>query len=453
MRKLRLLDNHISPSNARAPIIIGVVMLLAGCEGDVGPAGPQGETGVISVLDFIPKGLDTVTHDCTSYIQEALDSGQDIYFPPKTFLTAGPLLLRTSGQALFGEGRITTTATRCILTTVPLYEVSIRGLTLQNLGAANGGSNTATGIRSDASSEGSAGFGRSDFLDLTLIGFGIGFSLDGVRGDDFGDPVLGPDGRNRILGCVVRNTLANVRIGSGGGHGIYMRGGYFQIAENRIENMQGGMLLGESYGVVANNMIINAFDDNGIYVSGGTSVSITSNYIENTKADGIALSSCQRVSALGNTIINAGNGCFRVSDCKRIAIVGNNCRGIVTNTFIRGTASGSDAGGNEIIIAQNVFQGPTTQTANPVVFVPATTANRAISITNNVFYDLDTLPLGSPSQGPYAIINIMDSLQGEPPIACVVRDNLFSAIQHVPGEPNAFIRGASDVSGNAYIYK
>jgi hypothetical protein len=428
-------------------------VVFQACEGDMGPAGPPGRTGVLSVLNFIPSGLDTEHKDCAPYVQSALDTGEDVYFPPKKYLTRSPLVLRTSGQIIFGEGRIITTAPRCFLATRALTDVTLRGLTLENLGSSNGGSDTATGVRSDSPGGGTAGFARSDFQDLTLIGFGIGFSLDGVAVDDYEEgQLLGPDGRNRILNCEIRNTLAKERIGSAGGHGIYMRGGYFQISQNRIENMQGGMLLGESYGVVSNNIVINAWDDNGIYISGGTSVSLVGNFIENTKADGIALSSCQRISAIGNTIINAGNGSIRVSDCKRITIVGNNCRGVVTNTFIRGVASASDAGGSEIVISQNIFQGPLTETTNPIVFAPATTPHRAISITNNAFYQINTLALGAISQGPYAIIFLKNSLGGEPPISCMVRDNTFSEVTHVPDEPGAFIRGA-DESGNIFIYK
>jgi parallel beta-helix repeat protein len=424
---------------------------LNGCKGETGPAGPQGQPGdedVCSILDFIPDNVTTETTDCTAYIQDAINSGKDIFFPSGTYRTTSPLSLATRGQTLWGQGKIVTSASRAFVTNVALYDVSIRGLTLTNLGESAGGNNSAIGIYSEPN--GIAGFERSAFSELKLIGFGIGFSISGIADDSL---LYGPDGRNLISQCEVRSTLARSRIGSGGGHGIYLRGGYFQVVSNRVDSMQGG-ILAPTYGVVANNLILNAWDDNGIYVAGGVSVSVSGNYIENTKADGIAVSSAQRISVVGNTIINAGSGSIRVQSSDRITITGNTCRAAgASNHFIRGYADGTHDGCHEILISDNIFQGPTSQQSNPVVFVPGTSPHRGIIIADNIFYDLDTAPLSSQSFGPYAIINIRNSLDGSIPESCIVRGNLFSNVVQVPGCPEAYIRGASEVGDNLFIYR
>jgi len=240
------------------------------------------------------------------------------------------LQLKTNGQQIFGEGRINTIGDKVFIIKNGLSDISIRGLTLENLGEDNGGNDKANAVFSTTTQ--GVGLEKSEIKDLKLIGFGIAISLSGIGDDEFENEFFGPSGRNKIEGCEIINTLAEERIGSGGGHAIYVRGGYFQVISNRIENMQGG-ILAPTYGIVSNNIILNAWDDNGIYCVGSVSVSVTGNYIENTKADGIALNKSQRVSVVGNTIINAGNGSIRIQASKNCTITGNNIRGTVTNHF------------------------------------------------------------------------------------------------------------------------
>lgn len=58
----------------------------------------------VSVLDFIPDGVDPAVDDCRVYIQAALDASYAVYFPSGVYTIGGSgLVVNKNGQRLFGD--------------------------------------------------------------------------------------------------------------------------------------------------------------------------------------------------------------------------------------------------------------------------------------------------------------------------------------------------------------
>jgi parallel beta-helix repeat protein len=391
----------------------------------------------VSLQDFGAVG-DGVTDD-TAAIQAAINAcaNSSLYVVGGgTYLHTGLNLI--APISIIGDGRTTlkTTGTRCFeLTGSTIDGLILDNLLLENAGTAGGGSDLAAGIFGT-----SCTITNSRITNNDLNGFGVGISLSGganpiTYNDAYGGTYTtqGKDGRNIVAFNRIYDTLAPTRIGTGGGSSIFTQdSGYWEIIGNRCENMQGG-ILSPTYGVVSNNVIINIFDDNGIYSSGSVNVAITGNYIEKTFGDGVALNDTQFCTISGNVISAPGNSGIRLQEGNDIQITGNLIRGGAnTGAYMRGFIdAGSPNAPYNISIVGNTFTGGTSNVTNPFAFgsVPIGTPYKNWKFAENKVDLVNTSSLTSLFFGPYRIIQF-GSIGTASNV--IVANNLFTDVTECP---------------------
>lgn len=334
-----------------------------------------------------------------------------------------PIIPKNGMRVIGAGGTLTTSASRLFEVSgqTNLKHIILRNIKAVNAGALGGGTDYATFFYVDV--DGST-ITESIFEGNDIKGFAFGFSITGgTSTKEFTGAnksiysTVGKDGRNIISNNYIHDTVAQTRIGSGGGQAIFCRSGYFLIKGNRIENMQGG-ILSPQFTVVANNIIINMWDDNGIYGAGSKSVSIIGNYIENTKADGIAINRGENATISGNTIVNAGNAGIRLQSSSDVTISGNNIINPKSH-FIRFYEKENPI--ENIIVEGNNFTGEVL--GNPI-YVHENCKN--VSILNNHFKNIDTTNLSSLFFGPYALIKAQ---QGA---TVYIQGNRFLNVKDIP---------------------
>jgi len=363
----------------------------------------------IDVSKFIPKNFDIANKDCSKYIQNAIDTGKDIKFDNKNYLIEKPIKLVNKGQSLYGLAKLFSKSKIVFLLEGNLTNINIKDLTLVNIGSKNGGYDNA--IAFYVNKKNFSSINNSIFLNLNIIGFGIGINLQGNN-----------DSINTVQNCFIHDTLAKKRIGSGGGHGIYAKKGIFRILNNKIENMQGGILF-SAQGIVLNNIIKNAFDDNGIYLAHSKNVTVSNNHIYINKTDGIAINQSKSIIVNHNIIEKAKNGCIRIQEGNNIIINQNICLSYgYTNHFIRGYAKKGKKGSSSVIISNNIFNGPLTGKGNPIIFKSGDTPYKNITIKNNIIKNIDTTNIRSWKKRNL-IINIEKSFNGKESIDCKAINN------------------------------
>jgi hypothetical protein len=393
--------------------------------------------GSISVKDFGAVG-DGVTDD-TAAIQAAINAcaNSALYvIGGGTYLHTG--LNITAPTSIIGDGRTTlkTKGNRAFeLTGATIDGLIIENLLFENAGTAGGGNNFASCIFGTSCTITNARITNND-----LKGFGIGISISGgtnqiTYNDAYGGTYItqGKDGRNIISFNRIHDTLAQTRIGTGGGSSIFTQdSGYWEIIGNRCENMQGG-ILSPTYGVVANNTIINIFDDNGIYASGSVNLAITGNYIEKTHGDGIALNNTQFCSINGNVISAPSNSGIRIQQGNDIQITGNLIRGGAnTGAYMRCFIdAGSPNAPYNVNITGNTFTGGTSNISNPFAFgsMPIGTKYNNWKFAENNIDLVNTSSLSGPFFGPYRIIQF-GSINAASNV--VVSNNLFTNVTECP---------------------
>lgn len=79
---------------------------------------PAGLLSWVSVSDYGAKGDGST--DCTTAINNAIATGQPVYFPPGNYHTQGQHNINTSGQVVFGAGPTNTTIT-CTVNNEPVF--------------------------------------------------------------------------------------------------------------------------------------------------------------------------------------------------------------------------------------------------------------------------------------------------------------------------------------------
>lgn len=391
----------------------------------------------VSVKDFGAVG-DGVTDD-TAAIQAAINAcaNKALYLiGGNTYLHTG--LNLNAPISIIGDGRTTlkTKGARCFeLSGATINGLIIDNLILENAGAAGGGNNDAAGIYGA-----SCVITNSRITNNNLDGFGVGISISGgasniLYNDSYGGSYTtqGKDGRNIVAFNRIYDTLAPTRIGTGGGSSIFTQdSGYWEIIGNRCENMQGG-ILSPTYGVVANNVLINIFDDNGIYASGSINVSITGNYIEKTLGDGIALNNTQFCAISGNVISAPSNSGIRLQQGNDMQITGNIIRGGVnTGAYMRCFIdAGSPNAPYNVNITGNTFTGGTSNLSNSFAFgsLPIGTPFKNWKFAENKIDLVNTSSLSGPFFGPYRIIQF-GSINTARNV--VVSNNLFTNVTECP---------------------
>jgi len=420
----------------------------------------------VSVFDFGATG-DGVKDD-TAAIQAAINQSAVVYLPAGTFRCGAPLLIKKSDLRFYGEGELLFDHDfngGAITIAAHVSNIILDGFTIRLLRNVKG--LPFCGIYTIPNH---ASVVESRFTALKIYGAAFGINIDGgilsnpsseIAANAFAatgnrqSPYMGAarDGRNLLSGNVIKNTLFEKRIGSGGAHGIFVRGsGYNIISDNRIENMQGG-ILAASNGMVSNNLILNCFEDNGIYCAGSVGLTVMGNFIENTKADGIAFNHAVNCLAIGNQVSGAGNASFRLQSSNSIVISENICTSkTVSGSFVRSfiDANSPDAP-YDIQIVNNLFEGVTR--GNPFAFgaPPLGTPYRNWQIRNNQLVGVDTSGLKKPFYGPYAILIFGQHSDNS---NLVVENNLFSEVARCV-DANAecrFIRNATREVGNVIEY-
>lgn len=374
---------------------------------------------------------DGVTDD-TAAMQDAIDAAVTLGVPLQlmdTYLIEDSLVVKT-GLRIYGKaGKLVTSATYLFLNNTAIEDVLLSDIHATNLGAAGGGSDSAVFMYTDEAGGGSCV--QSRFINNIIIGFGMGFSVKGSATTIDMDintqfaSIVGTNGFNLIQGNTIRDSLATIRIGTGGGHAIYVRSGYFRVLGNLIINMQGG-ILGAIYGVVSQNVVINAYLDNGIYMAGANGLSVTGNYVENTYADNIAINGGLDVSVVGNILIGSSASGIRLQDTHNFSIIGNTILN-PANHFIKTICTDESPTSGEGIISGNNFKSTSAMGGN-AIFIDAPVAPYVIpanniSIVDNSFDGIDTTLLGTAFYGPFAIINVKGSATG-----VTARGNRFTNI-------------------------
>jgi hypothetical protein len=87
---------------------------------------------IVSVLDYIPEFLHagildrTNTTDLTTYIQAALDTGYDVFFPRGTYKTTDVIVQKLDGQRVFGSNKYNTIVTNTT-TSAALWQLGSTG--------------------------------------------------------------------------------------------------------------------------------------------------------------------------------------------------------------------------------------------------------------------------------------------------------------------------------------
>lgn len=244
---------------------------------------------------------------------------------------------------------------------------------------------------------------------------------------------IGLDGRNIISGNYIHDTVAPSQTYVG--YAIYTQfSGYWQIVGNRIENMQGS-ILSPMYGVVANNVCLAIFDDNGIYCAHSYGVTVSGNYVEGCLGDGIALNDAHFCNVVGNMIVNPGNSGIRLQQGNDHNITGNFVYGGAnTSSYMRsGIDAGSPNAPYNISIVGNTFTGGTNNSGNPFAFgnVPIGTVYSNWIFSNNKIDKVNTSLLSGPFYGPYKIIQF-----GGTPSNVIVHDNVFTNVTECPKDSN-----------------
>lgn len=408
----------------------------------------------VSVKSFGAIG-DGVADD-TLALQRSIDSSDVVYLEAGVYKCSSALIIRKSNFRLFGEGELVFKEDflgGAVTIADHVSNIGLDGLSIRLLNNVHGFAFCGVFSNPDTSS-----VVASHFTNLKIIGAAFGINVGGRKPEGEAHiskrTFLTHEGQNTITGNVIRNSLFYERIGSGGAHGIYVRGAAFNlISNNRIENMQGGILAASS-GIVSNNVILNCYRDNGIYCAGGSGLNIHGNYIENTKGDGIAFNHAAACSAVGNQIHRAGNAALRFQDSHDISVSGNMINSVaVSSSYVRCfiDADSPDAPRN-IVIEDNLFSGGITK-GNAFAFgtVPLGMPYMNWRIEGNQIREVDLSSLSAPFFGPYAIVNFGHHAGNK---NLWVEDNLFSEIRVNGQKPtdSMMICNATRVADNVFEF-
>lgn len=205
---------------------LGSTQFLQGGTGAV-YRGAQGKMReIVSVMDWIPEGTDTSTTNCTTYIQDAIDSlssGGKLYFPKGTYRINTGLTMK-SAVSLVGDGMDSTviryygsgTALDADGTSGdPFVKIGIHDLALYDNGTG------VNGLFMDYCH-------YSTFRNLRIHGFTVGVAVSNSWNDEF-DFVLAEsnsqDGFNLSTTNANALTLIGCQAVSNGRAGLYSSGG------------------------------------------------------------------------------------------------------------------------------------------------------------------------------------------------------------------------------------
>ncbi|AUR89693.1 pectin lyase fold protein [Vibrio phage 1.131.O._10N.222.49.A8] len=411
----------------------------------------------VNVKDFGAVG-DGVSDD-TQAINSALSAHSKVIIPDGRYKITSSLRPVLDDTKITGSGSLCMEATsgNIIYVSSDIDGIEVSGLKLIALLPDGESESAVNGFFSEVGA--SVTNARFDRLEMIGTAFGVNIGSE-VEASELLSPTVRAVqpawtmtattvGDLSITNCTFRDSLAETRVGSGGAQAIYVRGTYYMtISGNAIYNMQGG-ILGAAYGVIADNRIINAYLDNGIYAAGATQLSITGNYIENTSADGIAFNGASNCTATGNTIINAGNGCFRVQQSTSINISSNTLVTTgSTNHFLRGFSNTGNHAGKDINFSLNNCKGITA--GNPVFIGAGELPAESIKINDNIFREVDTSSLTSATQGPYAFCMVSNPTSG------AHRDisftgNSISDVRYIDAT-FLLVRGATNTDDNKFYF-
>ena len=443
------------------------VALFSMRAGSVSAADQKKTLHLVNARDFGAAGNGVV--DDTDAIQAAINASNLVYLPAGIYKCTSALMISKSNFKMYGDGELHFEKDfngGGVTISAHVSNICLDGLIIRLMSNVNGLS--FCGVYSIPST---ASVVSSRFTNLKIYGAAFGINIDGgkkvatipseVANKAFS---LAPgkatpmesalDGRITLSGNVIKDSLFSVRIGSGGAHGIYVRGsGYNIITSNHIENMQGG-ILAASEGIISNNIIINCFEDNGIYCAGSTGLSVIGNFIENTKADGIAFNHSVNCSAIGNQVSGARNASFRIQTGHNIVLSGNICnsKGVSSSLVRVFIDSESPDAPYNILIENNLFTGGITR-RNPFAFgsVPLGSAYKNWRITGNQTDSVDISKLTGAFFGPYAIV-MFGSHEGNSNL--IVEGNTFTGVTPCPqaSVECRFIRNATQDADNVFEY-
>lgn len=200
--------------------------------------------------------------DCTTALQNALATGQNVYLPAGTYMTRQPLTLN-SGQALIGAGMNLTVIKQANTAADTLTMTDQRYITVRDLALSGPGTGTGRGIAFN--------FSTSALASLVL---------ENLR-------VYGFGGRGVYLNTPITSVLRNIRVENCGSDYFYLNGGTSVTLDScyadtsTVGAVNGIVLNAMSYctlnSCAADNIVGNGSGGGSAYLVSGSSTNITFN--------------------------------------------------------------------------------------------------------------------------------------------------------------------------------
>lgn len=372
----------------------------------------------VSLMDY--TGMDpSGATDCTTLVQDALNTGKDVYRPPGIYQVS-QVTFTANGQTFWGPGMvIQKTGTVAHLVTFPQNVSDCRfdggAINGNNAGSGNFGINI-NGVRN--------GITNTVILNTGYHGAAISSSHTSSPQTSHcyvhncrvyntgrqGVALVGDDAGGSPIHCSVTNCHTSAT----GAAGVGATGYHLVIANNVIENCgfsvtEDGITAYDQTNtdiLIIGNKIYNT-NNHGIHV-GGNRINVTGNHINGVLNSGILVqaapnatpTACSNATVSGNLIYNVFENAISVGNYSHVNVTGNTCDTITNSHGIQIGDSGSGSHPTSITCSGNSVsnvtagQGIRIEAVNKVTVtgnVTASTAQDGIKVTCAASETIDTI--------------------------------------------------------------